>query len=396
MSLIRFLHISDLHFNKTGFETETMREKLIPYVSTLSQNGTPFDYIFFTGDLRFAPYVDYPSSAIDYFNQLCSCANVHKDNLFVTLGNHDILRDNSDRLSAISKLENDYYDNDRVIENSIIPSLKSGREAYYPILQQIISSKQFNSHTDNSTLHFVVKTSDLNIVIVDSTITYRKNKENDFLIGAYNLKKVLDNCDVDKPTIILSHYALDSLEPAEQRAILRTLKDHHVQMWLAGHKHNDIIRKEMDYVFTAQSGNLTFEQRTRPGFVECVLDVENGSGYFHVHKWNESSDWGLYQTLVDNTDKRNAIGNVDKTKYYFLLNDWPTANNTTDVCGSELTYKILAFLKNYNGNSFFAETLSNFLNISEEKLLVSLKELSKLGYIKPVSYKKHHWEILKR
>ncbi len=396
MSFIRFLHISDLHFNKTGFETETMREKLPQYISSLADNGVPFDYIFFTGDLRYAPYGDYPVSAISYFDQLCLSAKTNKENLFVTLGNHDIIRDNKDRTSAIHELEKNYYKKDRVIDEAIIPSLKSGREKYYSILKQIITLNQYDSHINTDILHFVITTNELNIVLVDSTINYNKNKESEFIIGAYNLKKVLDSCDVTKPTIILSHYALDSLETTEQKAILRTLKDHHVQLWFAGHKHNDIIRKERDFVYTAQSGNQTFEFGTSPGFIECQLDVDNGYGYFQVHKWNESANWGLYQTLVDYTDKRNNMSYNDKTKYEFVLDDWRAANRITSVCISHLAHKILLFLSKFNGNSFFNDVLFKTFDISEEDLLIALNELHNTGYIKPVSHSKNHWEILKK
>lgn len=50
MKKIRWLHISDLHFNYSDDETECMRETLIPFLNSL---GLSIDYIFCTGDIRY-------------------------------------------------------------------------------------------------------------------------------------------------------------------------------------------------------------------------------------------------------------------------------------------------------------------------------------------------------
>lgn len=395
MPKIHFLHISDLHFNKIGFETETMREKLPEYIQSLQTSEGAFDYVFFTGDLRYAPNTNYPTDSIQYFKDLCSSSKVNPDRLYVVIGNHDVVRGDSKRLCAITEFENEYYLKDRVISPRIISSLKEGRSEYYDLLRGIVSSKQYDLHCDNHTLHFVDQTEDINVVVVDSTITYRENKENGLIIGAYNLKRLLNSCDISKPTIILSHYALDDLETTEQKAILRALKDNHVQLWLAGHKHNEIIRKELDYIFTAQSGNQTFENGTSPGFIEGHLNTETGCGYFQVHKWNASAGWGLYQTLVDHTDKKECTYVTDKTKYFFVLDDWRFANKINCMCELTVPSTIIDFLSKYNGSSFFTDTLMKELNINQSELIEALNVLQSDGYIKPINYKKSHWEILK-
>lgn len=396
MSIIRFLHISDLHLNKIGFETETMREKLPNYIQSLQQDNIPFKYIFFTGDLRYAPAKDYPLNAIDYFHTLCNVANIEKDNLFVALGNHDIIREEDKRLLAIKELETKYFDSDRIIDSRIIVSLKSGRNEYYDILNKIISPSQYEFQSDDNTLHFVIKKEDINVVIVDSTISYTEKRQSDLIIGAYDFKKVLEKCDTSKPTIVLSHYALDSMETTEQKAILRTLKDNHVQLWLAGHKHNEIIRKELDYVYTAQSGNQTFERGTSPGFVEGILDTKQGVGCFYVHKWNMSAGWGVYQTLVDYTDQKGIVSLPDRTKYEFVLDDWRIFNEISGMCESKTYFAVIAYLMNYSGNSFFADILAVKLNIELEKILSILNELKRNGFIRPLNSRRNHWEIIKK
>ena len=75
MSAIAWLHLSDLHFNDIGAETDLMREKLIAYVSSLSKSQA-FSYFFLTGDIRNAPDHDYPLDAIPYLERILRAAHV--------------------------------------------------------------------------------------------------------------------------------------------------------------------------------------------------------------------------------------------------------------------------------------------------------------------------------
>lgn len=52
MSKIHWLHLSDIHLNKRDIDSRRMRNRLLDYIKEL---GTQIDYIFITGDLRYAP-----------------------------------------------------------------------------------------------------------------------------------------------------------------------------------------------------------------------------------------------------------------------------------------------------------------------------------------------------
>lgn len=52
MPIVRWLHVSDLHLNKTGVESTRIRKNLPIYLKSL---GCKFDYVFCSGDLRYAP-----------------------------------------------------------------------------------------------------------------------------------------------------------------------------------------------------------------------------------------------------------------------------------------------------------------------------------------------------
>ena len=52
MDKIHWLHLSDIHLNKRDVDSRRMRNRLLDYIKEL---GTQIDYIFITGDLRYAP-----------------------------------------------------------------------------------------------------------------------------------------------------------------------------------------------------------------------------------------------------------------------------------------------------------------------------------------------------
>lgn len=49
---MKWLHLSDIHFNFKNFNSHAMREDFIKRISLLSQNE-PFTHLFLTGDILF-------------------------------------------------------------------------------------------------------------------------------------------------------------------------------------------------------------------------------------------------------------------------------------------------------------------------------------------------------
>ena len=61
MDKIHWLHLSDIHLNKRDVDSRRMRNKLLEYIKEL---GTQIDYIFITGDLRYAPIPCFTHSSL--------------------------------------------------------------------------------------------------------------------------------------------------------------------------------------------------------------------------------------------------------------------------------------------------------------------------------------------
>lgn len=302
MAMIAWLHLSDLHFNNVGTETDLMREKLVTYLSHLSEAQT-FSYLFLTGDIRNAPDRDYPAEAIPFLKELLRTARIPRENIFIVPGNHDIERDGPGRAEAIERVLKNYDTARGIIAEDELCLLKGQRAGYLRFLQPLLPPERISKYQMDQPPHFSVETEHLNIIHLDSTLVYNENHRSDLIIGSYSLSRVIRDCNPEKPTVILSHYSFDDLCREEQQVVLAWMKQRQVQLWLAGHEHQDIVRKQRDWFYEIQSGNLNFADRTAPGFVVGTLDTESGHGSFQVHRWNQSVDWAVYQTLSDEADR---------------------------------------------------------------------------------------------
>ncbi len=65
----------------------------------------------------------------------------------------------------------------------------------------------------------MIETEDLNVVHLDSTITYNEGQDSNLVIGTDNLFSVLNQANLEKYTIILSHYSFEMLMPEEKSQV---------------------------------------------------------------------------------------------------------------------------------------------------------------------------------
>ena len=102
-SMIRWLHISDLHFNNDDMSTRLLREALPEY---LKNENIHCDYVFCTGDIRTANADPnkFTDEAAQYLIDLCDAVGTGLDRLFIVAGNHDVDRNIAGRDEAVRRI----------------------------------------------------------------------------------------------------------------------------------------------------------------------------------------------------------------------------------------------------------------------------------------------------
>lgn len=102
-SMIRWLHISDLHFNNDDMSTSLLREALPEY---LKNENIHCDYVFCTRDIRTANADPnkFTDEAAQYLIVFCAAVGTGLDRLFIVAGNHDVDRNIAGRDEAVRRI----------------------------------------------------------------------------------------------------------------------------------------------------------------------------------------------------------------------------------------------------------------------------------------------------
>lgn len=310
MAKISWIHFSDLHLNKTGTETKRLRKNLIDYLQKMNKK---FDYAFFTGNIRYAPDGNFPDNAGYIIETICSAINLPEKHLFIVPGNHDIDRNCDDKNEVIQKLsngDNKYKSGIGIIPETDIILLNKAKTDFYKFVESIDQKWIYKEQINNpKEMHYLIKTDELNIIHIDSTMFYTEQRQRDFIIGTYRIMELLDQVDNDKMTVVISHYSFDFIEENERRELIALFGDYHVDIWMAGHEHNHLVRKQYDTFYEFQTGNLLLEEGAKTCFLVGEVDTLTRSGVVESHAWFPQGGWAMYPFL--------SYDEKDRAKYYF-------------------------------------------------------------------------------
>lgn len=321
MSKIRWIHFSDLHLNKTGTETKRLRKKLIDYLDKMDKK---FDYAFFTGDIRYAPSGDFPIDAGREIENICNAIDLPEKRLFMVPGNHDVDRNCLEKNEVVEQLlngKNNYKSEEGIISEAEMDSLCKAKKSFYGFVETVDSKWVYKEPLINPKKpHYLITTDDFNVIHIDSTLFYTEQRQKNFIVGTYRIQELLEQADNNKLTIIVSHYSFDYIEENERRELLALFNDYKVDMWLAGHEHNHLARKQYDSFYEFQAGNLLLEEGARTCFLVGEIDTDSGQGVIESHAWFPQGDWAVYPFL--------SLNGPDRSKYIFSCKNRMSGLNT--------------------------------------------------------------------
>ena len=115
-----WLHLSDIHFHFSSYESMRLREEFLKKIKEISTN-TKIDYLFLSGDLA-DKNGNYSENLIDYLNDVTHAIGIIKDNVIIVPGNHD-----HDRILSQDVLNGIYEGYDQSSSNKINESVINRR-----------------------------------------------------------------------------------------------------------------------------------------------------------------------------------------------------------------------------------------------------------------------------
>ena len=283
---MRWIHFSDIHYKilGDGGATEQLRDDLVEYVRN---NHFEADYLFFTGDYRFACEKESEEKsakvASSYIHELANACGVHDSSrIFLVPGNHDLKRIKEETVNRIR----DSYDVSKGDFLQKDQRILSRRFSFFRALENIIHpSSSIWYEGDILKNHVYTNIEEASLLLLNTAITCNDDQERGKLvIGNHNLYSALKAVSKEfpqKPIIILAHHALDMFSVEESKRVEGLLRRFKVRLYLCGDAHK---------VWYRSIGNNTLELT-----MGCIAEL-GSSGYQAVFSCGEIKD-GLVTEL---------------------------------------------------------------------------------------------------
>lgn len=299
---LRFLQISDIHFQYKSYSTDKLRDKLIEIIKELNTQ-LDFNAILITGDI--AHQGDKCTQQTkDFLKDILSSSNLDTKDVHIIPGNHDVKRNEIRQLvlDGIFKKENpsDHLD---TIEPGTYDLLMNGQSDFLDFCGEFKGSDYSKDQ-----IHMVYEGNFYNIIKINTCLTsYKDQQEGSLLVGKSKLYEVLNKyktslLDSSKINIAIGHHTLDCIDKLERQIIFNNFDDFDIDIYLAGHVH------QPNYFFTTNSSEIAFKELTSgslfkddyatPGFVVLDFDLDNLSAEAVYYTWNAEHDYWTFNNQL--------------------------------------------------------------------------------------------------
>lgn len=285
---MKFLHISDIHFDPmdSGRATRDLRNKFSEYVS--EKGLTNIDELFFTGDFRHAlkqanqdPDV-VSKNAVDFLWDIASSIGIKsRKNIHIVPGNHDLDREiDSERNQQFMKCVYDNYEPyegrfEGTVENCSVDSYLRGRFTFFEKCVTELDNLVW-SDFKQGLIHRVRDFGYYSILYLNTAIACgRDNDRHNLLIGSNDFELAVQQTG-GKPIIVLAHNPISHLAQDEKTILKNIIKDNNAPvLWLCGDVHE--TQYENTYNICCLAAGCMIQQKgTEASFYVGELTAENG------------------------------------------------------------------------------------------------------------------------
>lgn len=309
---IKWLHLSDIHFNYKNYDSELLRKDFIERIAELSKCES-FTHLFLSGDILYRNGTP-DSKTISFLEQLIASMSLSKECVVIVPGNHDHDREISKALISSlfeGKKEDQFLSTTDEIDGATIQSLLKAFCNYNNCISAFLDK---HSHFDFSSPHAIYDCKGINIVSLNTAWLDTSSEESGRLyIGSYHFQMVLDKNESllkqqEALNIAIGHHPLEELEEEEQNRVLDLFSRYNIGLYFCGHLHQPSIKvfREKDVLEIVCPGGYK-DGYSEGGYVWGIIDTDCDFYKAEVYNWNDGS-WSI-ESKLDGTDE---CGN-----YYF-------------------------------------------------------------------------------
>lgn len=309
---IKWLHLSDIHFNYKNYDSELLRKDFIERIAELSKCES-FTHLFLSGDILYRNGTP-DSKTISFLEQLIASMSLSKECVVIVPGNHDHDREVSKTLVSSlfeGETEDQLLSTIDGIDGTTIQSLLNAFCSYNDCISAFLGKQ---SHFDFSTPHTIYDCKGINIVQLNTAwLDYSSDETSKRFIGSYQLQKSLDKNEAllkqpEALNIAIGHHPLEELVEEERNRVLDLFSRYNIGLYFCGHRHQPAIKsfREKDVLEIVCPGGYK-DEYSEGGYVWGIIDTDCDFYKAEVYNWNGGS-WSI-ESKLDGTD---GYGN-----YYF-------------------------------------------------------------------------------
>ncbi len=315
---IKWLQISDLHFNLNSYNTANLRKDLIARIRSLGETEN-FTHLFLTGDLL-DKNQDIPENLYTFILEIIEAMKIELKNVNIVPGNHD-----KNRISVESIIKSIYVskDIDKTIEQYapadtclLLDSFNKFFDAYRTIIG-------VDYYLDKTNPHIIVNDSEQNISIIKLNTTWLENNFEEHGIlrcGSLQLLDAIDRSDYklsDTFNIAIGHHPLEEFNFSEKNRILDQFKRNNISVYLAGHSHKSsaLYYSEYDVVQLTCAGAIN-DGYSVGGYIIGTIDTDIKCYKAEYFMWND----GWYNFLDLNNFNKHGVYYFNTCNYRHVTN----------------------------------------------------------------------------
>ena len=292
--IVKWLDFSDLHFEYTNVDTVNIRDNLL---STISDKELDADFILMCGDFFYQGKTDESriKACGDYIHKIISSAGCDKSSVYMTPGNHDLVRSN-ERNHLLSYYTNINYETgkkktevEHELDANAFKNLNNGSpDSFlgYAKLYKKITGKVFKGN------HECIEKDSYRILNINTSILAGSAYDEGNL--SVYCGPLLEECkkikNDDKINIAFMHHGVEFLKKTERRKFEQLMESHYIDIVFSGHSH-DIGIRTYDHTgnrmrqFTC--GGPLKDGYNKPSFYYCIYDSDTHELKCYLYSYND-------------------------------------------------------------------------------------------------------------
>lgn len=306
---MKWLHLSDIHFNYKNFDSRILRKDFITRITSLNESEK-FTHLFITGDIldKYNSKDENNNETVKFINDLIDAMQIECQNVFIVPGNHDHNRDTT--IKVTTDIYSDISNDAKVCEKIKALSLEQKDELlnafskFSDIYQEIFKNNYYATSENPHVIEFI---NDLSIIKINTSWLDIDSKDaNNLYCGAEYLFDLLETNEEklnQGVNIAIGHHPLGEIANSEKERILKLFSKYKIGLYFCGHVHCPSVTyfEEYDVLQLACIGGFA-DGYSKGGYIIGTCDTDTNLYKSEFYCWNEGS-WYIESSLSGTNER---------------------------------------------------------------------------------------------